>query len=148
MQSSEEMIIVERLLSDKNFKMTSVRRVVVQFFLNHRGHYKPEAIYQRLRKQQISVASLYRTLDVLKQINFIREISLDNINYYELLMFSQKQLHIHFYCKQCQRVIDYYNESINDLMLQQSVLLEKNYHDDIQSFEIVLNGLCRHCKEE
>ena len=80
-------------------------------------------------------------------MNYYQLLSV-TINYYELLMFSQKQLHIHFYCKRCQRVIDYYNESINDLMLQQSVLLEKNYHDDIQSFEIVLNGLCRHCKEE
>ncbi len=147
MQSSEEMIIVERLLSEKKFKMTGVRQMVIQFFLNHRGHYKPENIYQHLRKQQMSLASLYRTLDVLKQINFIREISLNNINYYELLMFSSKQLHIHFYCNQCQRVIDYHNETINELMLQQSILLEKNYHDDIQNFEIVLNGLCHRCKE-
>ncbi len=36
MQSSEEMIIVERLLSEKNFKMTGVRQMVIQFFLNHR----------------------------------------------------------------------------------------------------------------
>lgn len=87
----------------KKERLTCQKKAVMEFLENNRSHPSAEDIYQAVRKRlpQISRATVYRIVRVLKEKGEIREIPLEPARYD-----ARKEFHFHFVCLACGRVED------------------------------------------
>lgn len=145
--SNEEKIrqLIEHL-KEKGYKNTGARGKMIKVFVEAEDHLKPEDVHRKLKGEDVSLPTVYRSIDLLKKIGIIKEISIADERYYELYRFSQKKLHIHFQCSSCGKIKEYDNRHIFSTMLSQKEYIEKNYGDQIDDITIVTQGLCRKCK--
>jgi len=146
-------IEIEAIVKAKGYKLTPSRKRIIQVFVETEEHLKPEEIYQKVRDQKvkdqkIGIATVYRTLDILKRIGIIKELSIQNDRYYELNIFSEKKLHIHFQCNECGHIKEYIDKPLIKEMLYQKDFIEKKYRDCIEDITIVMKGTCEECKQK
>lgn len=127
--------------------MTNSRRIIVRLFVETKDHLKPEEVYQLVREHNVSLPTVYRTLEILKKIGVIKELTLRNERIYELNIYSQKILHIHFQCSNCGEIKEYKDLPLVKSMIEQRDYIEEKYEDDIDDITIVMKGVCRLCRK-
>jgi len=146
MNADETISRIEQLILRKGFKATRSRKIIIKLFIESKEHLRPEQIFLKTREQGISLPTVYRSIDVLKKLNVIKEIMLHNERYYELDMYSQKKLHIHFQCNHCRQIKEYSDQHIFNELVEQRDYIEKSFDDDIEDIMVVMSGVCRDCK--
>ena len=95
---------VERL-KEKGIVPTPQRLAVAEFLEDNTAHPTADEIYRKLRKKYptISQATVYTSLEVLKQAGEIIELTIRR----EKVCFDPNtQPHHHFFCRKCNRVLD------------------------------------------
>ena len=90
----------------QGYKVTPQRREILRILLNNKDHPTAEDIYRRLteRMPDVSLATVYNTLNMLKEIGMVSELSIvgeDSVRYD-----PNVQPHDHVCCIHCQRVVD------------------------------------------
>jgi Fe2+ or Zn2+ uptake regulation protein len=98
---------------ESGFRITSQRRIVLDVIASFEGHPTAEDVYERarVRSPRISLATVYRTLSVLKQMGLIKQryISQDHARtHFEA---AEAEDHFHFQCIECGKVIEFRNEA-------------------------------------
>ncbi|MCC7207868.1 MAG: transcriptional repressor [Anaerolineae bacterium] len=101
------------LLHEMGFRVTAQRRTVLEVIAASPGHLTAEQVYERARKvnPHISLATVYRTLNVLTEAGLIkqRHISPDHArSHFET---AEAQDHFHFRCLNCGRVVEFRNDA-------------------------------------
>lgn len=137
---------LEIICEKHQVKLTSRRRAILELFLQHQDHLRAEDIHTLLKKTGIGFATVYRTLEIFQRIRIIQEVIIDQVKYYELRLFSEKCLHVHFKCEACQEVFD-----CGDLQLGLNIIglrdyTEKNYGVEVHDLSIVMIGQCEKCR--
>lgn len=140
------MALIEKVFKEKNIKMTQQRRRIIHLFLNYEAHFKPEEVYGMVKKEKIGLATVYRTIEILKRHDIIEEISIGKDRYYELKIFSEKRVHIHFQCQQCNRLYDYAQTKMVLNLLQLRNEVERAHNVKVKDMTIIMNGLCKNCR--
>lgn len=143
----EELKFVKELMEQKGYKFTSQRRVIIEELFNVEKHLKFEELYDKIKDRNIGQATVYRSLKLFTDLDIIKAINVDGVNYYEKKIYCKKPLHIHFKCKKCNSIID-----INDIdtviaYLKLNKMIEKNNDVQIHDIDIMLSGLCQKCLE-
>lgn len=141
-----KLFMIEKLLNEKDIKLTSRRRAVLEVFLNHQEHIRVEDIYDILKTTGIGFATVYRTVELLTKAGIINEIMIDKINYYELKVFSEKCSHVHFKCKECKKVFDCDDPKLGLDIVKLRNYTEKTYGVNVDDLTIVMQGTCTDCK--
>ena len=125
-------------------RLTNQRRLVLGVLSECRDHLDAEAIYALAKKRdvRISLATVYRTLKVLKEEGVVQERILDSEgqkHHYEMAA----QAHYHFTCLGCGRVIEF-----------ESLLIDRASHElaerldlDVVHTRVNLDGYCPACKQ-
>lgn len=135
----------EELLTKKNFKLTSQRRLILQTLLdNISNHPTAEEIYQmvRAKNSRIGLATVYRTLELLCDLGILNELSFDNNGRrYELE--QEDSHHHHLICLQCQKIIEFTDDMLNDLEKH----VQKKYNFAVVDHHIKFYGYCEDCQE-
>jgi len=139
---------IEELLKSKGYKLTHPREVIVRLFVQTSEHLKPEDIYNEVRHEDVSLPTVYRSIEILKNIGVIKEVVINSERYYELSIFSQKKFHIHFQCSICGKIKEYNDKRIFKDMLLQRDYIEETYNDVIEDVTVVMKGVCSSCKKE
>jgi Fe2+ or Zn2+ uptake regulation protein len=133
-----------QILQATGRRMTSQRRLLLDVLAESDTHLDAEGIYAlaKERDPNISLATVYRTLKVLKEAGIVQERILDHEGqkrYYELAA----QAHYHFTCLDCGRVIEF-----------ESPLIERASHElakelglEVVHTRVHLDGYCPDCKE-
>jgi Fur family ferric uptake transcriptional regulator len=108
-------------LNQKGWRMTPQRETILQVFqtLPRGEHLSAEDLHDRLEKQKsnISLSTIYRTVKIMARMGILRELELaEGHKHYELNTASPHHHH-HMVCVQCNRTIEFNNDSI----LKQSV---------------------------
>ena len=104
--TKDKFSLIKKLIEKNGFKFTKQRKLILeQFFLADR-HLSVEEIYQRLKENNIGLATVYRNVKIFNSIGIVKEIAVDGVSYYELKIYSKKPLHIHFQCVKCNDIID------------------------------------------
>lgn len=134
-------------LKEKGYKTTRAREELIRVFVETQDHLKPEDVHRKLKAEHVSLPTVYRSIDLLKKLGIIKEISIADERYYELYRFSQKKLHIHFQCISCGKIKEYDDRHVISTMLNQKEYIEKNYGDQIEDITIVTKGICQECKK-
>ena len=107
-------------------KSSKQRDRIMDFLQQADGHLTAEEIYKNLQAQgeQISLATVYRNLGVLEELNKIRRVA-------------------HLHCIRCNRLIDIdlpYDASLNARIAEQTGA-------EVVSHSITAEGICEHCRK-
>ena len=122
------------LLEDSNLKITPQRLAILKE-LENRGHASIEEIYENIKNTfpTISLATIYKNINALKDEGIISEVCLHQKPKYEIL----KDPHAHFICKKCGKVEDI---AFDEVFNKQ---IEKKYPNSNK--ELYIYGICKNC---
>ena len=130
-------------LKSENMKFTSQRLSILEAMVNNKNHRECEEIYLSLRNlgQNVSRATVYRTMDFLVAHNFIRKIDIgDGKARYETKI--NHPHHDHMICIECGEIIEFVNDEIESIQEDKSVeeeILERNIR--VRAQEIITNSI-------
>ncbi len=140
-----KLLEIEKILKDNNYKMTFSRREILKCFIHEEEHLRAENIYSVVKKEGISLPTVYRNIEVLKKNGIISELSINGDRYFELKSFTGKRVHFHFKCVECNKIYEYFDTDLVVNLLDIKNELEKRYGDRIDNIDIVFGGRCKNC---
>jgi Fur family transcriptional regulator, peroxide stress response regulator len=129
-------------LRDHDFRITPQRLAVLKVLAVSNGHPSVERIYDTVRAQfpTTSIATIYKTVALLKQENEVIEISFpDGSNRYDG---NKPYPHPHLICTRCKKIIDPDLSSLEDLAKE--VAQETGFQ--ITNHRLDFFGICRECQ--
>lgn len=109
------MTVRDRIKSAK-LKATHQRMVILSAIDACMTHPSPEEIYAMIHSDNpsISLATVYNTLDSFATVGLINRVASVNGN---MRYDSNMGAHGHIYCHNTDEIIDYYDEGLNDLII-------------------------------
>ena len=128
----------------KGHLSTSQRRLLLELLGEAEEHIDAKELYRRAsaRDDSISPATVYRSLNLFKQLGLVDERRLGKMRcYYEL---KQPSEHQHLVCQGCGKVIEFESSLIRKLV--DKVQLEHGFK--VTKAELYLEGYCPECGEK
>ena len=140
---------LEDFIRRKGLRRTGQRDLIIKSAFSKDEHFTAEELFERVRKSSndISRATVYRTLALLVEADLLREIDLgDNHTTYDP-NFLDKPAHNHLVCIDCGRVVEFEDTHID--LLNDCVTRRLGFRPVRQSLKIEasceqlrLNGRC------
>jgi Fur family ferric uptake transcriptional regulator len=124
--------------------LTAQRRLLLELIRDSEGHLDAKELYQRARARDKSIgpATVYRNLNLFKQLGLIDERRLGKVCcYYEIKKSSE---HHHLVCQKCGKIIEFQNPYFQQLI--ETVQREQGFK--VTKAELCLEGYCEHCEQE
>ena len=138
---------MRRNLKDRNpikgHLSTAQRRLLLELLGEAEGHIDAKELYRRAsaRDESISPATVYRSLNLFKQLGLIEERRLGKVRcYYEMKHSSEHQ---HMICQGCGKVLEFKTPLVQELV----DAIQKEHDFRVTKAELYLEGYCEHCKE-
>jgi Fur family peroxide stress response transcriptional regulator len=135
---------VLNLLREYGYRITPQRVDVIKYILNNGSHPSAEDIHKMIKKRypMVSLATVYKTLDLLKRLYIIQELGFaDKSTRYE----TNDRGHINMVCISCGRINDVEEvQGLSELELQARD--KSSYYILSRRFE--LHGYCPSCKSK
>ncbi|CEH35911.1 Fur family transcriptional regulator [Romboutsia lituseburensis] len=144
----KNLIHLRNIIESNGYKFTKQKQYILKVLINAKSHLSAEDIYQIVRVDSVGIATVYRTLKKLKELNIVKEINIDGTNFYEMKIFGGRPLHIHFKCNECNSIMDIYNRSLILDYLKLNNNAEKENNFTVFDADIMLIGLCSECREK
>ncbi len=136
---------LDEYLAKHNLKQTKQRKLIVEFFLSMKNHVDAEELYELARKKgtNIGLATIYRTLNLLKDAGLVDQSSFVNGRaVYEIL--EPGTHHDHLVCTKCGKVIEFSNDKIEELQIE----VARTHGFRLSSHRLDLYGTCASCSRE
>lgn len=122
-------------------RLTPQRTLILSTLLERGGHLTAEEIHAHARKQYpfLNLSTVYRTLDVLKEVGLVAETDLGSgRRQFELLGAGE---HHHLVCEQCGQIIQIDGAILQPLRGQ--LAAQHGFEARLDHFAIF--GVCREC---
>lgn len=145
---NNDLIPFKKLLERNNYKFTMQKQIVLRNIMDSKTHLNANEIYEKIKYNNIGLATVYRALKVFNKLGIVKEININGISYYEMKIFSGKPLHIHFKCYRCNSIIDIDSKNFNLEYLRLNKKIEEENSLEIYDSNIMFIGLCDKCREE
>ena len=129
-------------LREEGFRITPQRTAIVDYLLKTEDHPSAELIHKVVRKRypMVSLSTIYKTLDLLKEKRLVNEIEVDG----EARFDAHTDEHINVVCMSCGKIEDVDEEMLRDI--QSRVTKKSKYLILKSSFELL--GYCSSCKSK
>ncbi len=131
------------LLKQKGLKVTPQRLAILNLLRNTKEHPTAETIYKKLASDfpTMSLATVYKTLEVLKNIGLIQEL---NVGEGSFRYDANTNSHPHLVCLGCGKV-----EDLDESVLQ-NLIEEVKKHTDYRLVEqkLYFYGYCPACQKK
>ena len=128
----------------KGHPLTNQRRLLLELLRDAEGHIDAKELYRRAsaKDESISQATVYRTLNLFKELGLIDEMRLGNIRcYYEV---KQSPGHQHLVCKGCGKVIGFRSPHFKKMIKA----IQREHGFQVTKAELYLEGYCPECEEK
>ena len=128
----------------QGWPLTNQRRLLLELLRDAEGHIDAKELYRRasVRDESISPATVYRSLNLFKELGLVDEVRLGKIRcYYEI---KESQEHQHLICQGCGKVIEFQNPYFQKLI--KAVRREHGFN--VTKAELYLEGYCPECEEK
>ena len=125
------------------YRITPQRQIVLEVVETSAEHLDAEAIYQRAREKdpKISLATVYRTLTVLKDKGLIEQRFLARDHAREHYEPVGAPEHYHFTCLGCRKVIEFQSPRVTQMTTE----LHRDLGVEVAHACICLEGYCQTC---
>jgi len=130
-------------LQERGSRLTSHRLALIRLLAVSEGHPNAYQMYETLRQQfpTISLATIYKTLALLKEKGEILEIDLHNDSHYDG---NKPYPHPHLICTRCNRIID--GDDVTAIQNLNQEIMNK-YNFQISRHQLVFYGVCQTCQK-
>jgi len=131
-------------LQMKGHLLTAQRRLLLELIHDCEGHVDAKELYQRARARDESIgpATVYRSLNLFKQLGLVDERRLGRMRcYYEI---KQSRQHQHLLCQGCGKVIEFQNPHFQRLIKT----VQREHGFKITKAELYLEGYCPNCGDK
>ncbi|MGH1567847.1 MAG: Fur family transcriptional regulator [Nitrosopumilus sp.] len=127
-------------LKDEGLRITPQRIAIVDYLLKTEDHPSAELIHKIVRKRfpMVSLSTVYKTLDLLKEKKLVNEIEVEG----EARFDAHTNEHINLVCMKCGKIDDVDEESLKEI--QVNAAKKSKYLILRSNFE--LHGYCGSCK--
>ena len=124
-------------------KASKQRDMILTYMRGIDGHVTPEQVFQALNQgdTKISLATVYRNLNILVEMNEIRKIAhpIEGYQYDKTCV-----PHYHLHCTKCDRILDLdipFDKGLNKIMGQKTGL-------HISTHSMMAEGICEDCAKK
>ena len=143
---SNELQKFKSIIERENLKFTIQKQLILEALLSSKEHMTINELHDKLKVNNIGIATLYRNLDSFKNLGIITEINVEGKAYYEMKIFGRKPIHIHFKCTNCGKIMDIEDNKLYHEYLKLNRLIEERdllIYDSVFTFK----GICSDCKK-
>jgi Fur family transcriptional regulator, peroxide stress response regulator len=129
-------------LRESEYRLTPQRVELIRLIAASEGHPSASRLYEQIKVQfpTMSLATVYKTLDLLKELGEVLEIGLRDDNHYD----GRKPYpHPHLICVQCQKIMDGELETAVNTIVQE---VEINFGFQIVKHQLDFYGICPDCQ--
>lgn len=139
---------IKKQLSSASYKLTPQREATVRVLLeNEEDHLSAEDVFLLVREKSpdIGLATVYRTLELLNELNVVDKIQFgDGVSRYDLRQEGAAHFHHHLVCIECGAV----DEIQEDLLEDVEAIVEKKWNFKIKDHRLTFHGVCHRCQED
>src|SRR5574341_222251 len=98
-------------------RITAQRALLLQIIQESEGHLDAEELYRRARRHdpRLNLATVYRTLNLLKDSNLIEQRYFARNHHREQFESKARPAHYHFTCRRCGKVIEFESPLVEQL---------------------------------
>jgi Fur family ferric uptake transcriptional regulator len=124
--------------------VTSQRKLLLSLIKKSGGHISAKELYRRAsrKNESISLATVYRTLQLFKELGLVEERRLGQMYcHYEM---KESAEHQHLVCRSCGKIIEFDSPLINKLGEE----LQRDYSFILKKIEVYIEGYCKDCAKE
>ena len=123
--------------------LTTQRKAMIDELKKLKTHPTADEFYEVIRKKipKISIASVYRNLDVLSKAGHILKIETSGT---QMRFDGDLSRHYHLRCSKCGRLIDFMPKGVDSL--EKSVKDLKKRNRNLIDFNIEFSGKCGKCE--
>jgi len=139
---SEQEAIFSAYLLRLGHKLTRPRQIILEAVFKTHRHFNAEMLYLQLlrAKQDVSLATIYRTLPMLIESGLIRQSHrMESTDYYEHVLGHPD--HFHLVCKHCGAVIETALSPLSQIV--SSVAEGKQFN--LEEVHLTVFGFCKDC---
>jgi Fur family ferric uptake transcriptional regulator len=137
---------LKSLLHASGRRMTPQRALVLSVLRESGGHLDAKRIWRLAREhdRRLNLATIYRTLDVLKEIGLVDQRYFARDHKREIYELARKPEHYHFSCLGCGQVFEF--ETAH--MLHVGRELVEQYGARLTNACVCFEGFCAECTDE
>lgn len=142
MEKTKRNLIKELQL--RGLRLTPQRAIILEVIEKLEGHITAEEIFQEVEKisPYISLATVYRTLELLQELNLIIQTDFGHSQTHFAL--KDHGQHHHLVCLACHQIEEFGDELFDPIRIQ----LEEQYGFQVCTEHMSLFGLCQTCQEK
>lgn len=131
-------------LQGRGMRITPQRAIIFEAIERLEGHITAEDIFQEVQEVNpyISLATVYRTLELLQELQLVTPTNLGGSQTYFAL--KDHGTHHHLVCLQCQRIEEFSDDLFDPVRLR----LAGEYGFQVYTDHMSLFGICRGCRDE
>jgi len=131
-------------LKESEYRLTPQRVELIRLIAASEGHPSASHLYNQIKVQfpTMSLATVYKTLDLLKELGEVLEIGLRDDNHYDG---NKPYPHPHLICIKCKRIMDGELDSVVKNLVQE---VEKNFGFQILKHQLDFYGICPDCQNK
>ena len=125
----------------KGRPVTAQRQLLLRLIKKTGGHISAKELYRRAsrKNESISLATVYRTLQLFKELGLVEERRLGQVYcHYEVKGSTDHQ---HLVCRSCGKVIEFESPLISKLVEE----LRHEHGFSLTKIELYMEGYCRRC---
>ncbi|NLO44779.1 MAG: transcriptional repressor [Candidatus Cloacimonetes bacterium] len=131
----------KEFLVEKELKLTRSRSLILEAVSAMQGHFDAEMLYDRLKDDSVSLATVYRTLPLLVDAGLIQlSVRMEGRDRFERTLGHPQ--HVHWICENCRSVVESDLGKIKELLKEEAHALKF----EIDQFSINVGGLCWKCR--
>ena len=122
---------------------TAQRRLLLELLGEADGHVDAKELYRcaSARDDSISLATVYRSLNLFKELGLIEERRLGRVRcYYEI---KQSPEHQHLICQGCGKVLEFKTPLVQELV----DAIQREHNFKVTKAELYLEGYCPECEK-
>ena len=142
MEPTQNSLIEE--LQARGMRVTPQRAIIFEVIEKLEGHITAEDIYQEVEKVNpyISLATVYRTLELLQELNLISQTNFGRSQTYFAL--KDHGAHHHVVCLECNHIEEFSDELFDPFRRK----IEERYGFRVYTDHMSIFGVCEACQEK
>ena len=131
-------------LKENEYRLTPQRVELIRLMAASEEHPSASHLYNQIKVQfpTMSLATIYKTLELLKELGEVLEIGLRDDSHYDG---NKPYPHPHLICTKCKKIMDGELDTAVKTIVQE---VEKNFGFQIVKHQLDFYGICSDCQNK